>query len=94
MPILNYPCLPAVLVLCGLACLTGLPVNIGNPSLISFALAQPTALTKSQSDALNAYNKTMQEFRSILSERRAQINANQKLPDLTGTGISILPAST
>jgi len=83
-PILNYPCLPAVLVLCGLACLTGLPVNIGNPSLISFALAQPTALTASQSDALNAYNKTMQDFRSILRERRAQINANQKLPDKPG----------
>jgi len=83
-PILNYPCLPAVLALCGLACLTGLPVNIGNPSLISFALAQPTALTASQSDALNAYNKTMQDFRSILRERRAQINANQKLPDKPG----------
>jgi hypothetical protein len=77
----------AVIRLCGLAYLVGLPVNIGNLSFISFVLAQPTALTKSQSDALNAYNKTVEDFRSILSERRAQINSNQKLPDLPGQAL-------
>ncbi|HMA55244.1 MAG TPA: hypothetical protein VKP52_00730 [Pseudolabrys sp.] len=51
---------------------------------MSFALGQPAALTTSQSEALNAYNKTMQDFRSILSERRAQIVAKQKLPDKPG----------
>jgi hypothetical protein len=76
-----------VIRLCGLAYLVGLPVNIGNLSFISFVLAQPTALTKSQSDALNAYNKTVEDFRSILSERRAQINSNQKLPDLPGQAL-------
>ena len=85
--IVNYPRFLAVVGLCGLAYLVGLPVEIGNLSFISFAMGQPTALTKSQSDALNAYNKTVQDFRSILSERRAQINSNQKLPDLPGQAL-------
>ena len=59
-------------------------MNIANFGLISLALGQPMALTKSQSDALNAYNKTVQDFRSILSERRAQIESKQKLPDKPG----------
>jgi hypothetical protein len=79
----NYPRFLVVIGLCGLAYLIGLPVNISNLSFISFALSQP-ALTTSQSDALNTYNKTVQDFRSILRERRAQINANQKLPDKPG----------
>ena len=87
MPIMNYPRLSAVIGLCVLACLVGIPVNNGNLNLISPALGQPAALTKSQSDALNAYNKTVQDFRSILSERRAQINSNQKLPDLPGQAL-------
>ena len=51
---LNYPRLLAVIGLCGLANLAELSVDISNLSFISFALAQPTALTTSQSDALNA----------------------------------------
>ena len=87
MRIVIYPRFLAAIVLCGLAYLLGLPVNMGNLNFISLALAQPTALTKSQSDALNAYDKTVQDFRSILSERRAQINSNQKLPDLPGQAL-------
>ena len=68
--ILNYL---AVIALCGLANLAGLPAALGQP-----------ALTTSQSEALNAYNKTVQDFRSILRERRAQIDAKQKLPDKPG----------
>jgi hypothetical protein len=83
----NYPQVSSIVGLCFLACLVGLPVNIGNLSFISFALGQPTALTKSQSDALNAYDKTVQDFRSILNERRAQINSNQKLPDVPGQAL-------
>ena len=85
--IVNYPRFLAVIGLCSLAYLVGLPVDIGNLRLISFAMGQPTTLTKSQSDALNAYNKTVQDFRSILSERRAQINSNQKLPDRPGQAL-------
>src|SRR5262249_9796184 len=39
------------------------------------------------SEALNAYNKTVQDFRSILSERRAQINSKQKLPEKPGQAL-------
>jgi hypothetical protein len=74
----------AAIGLCGLACLTGISVNIANVGFVSFALGQPMTLTKSQSDALNAYNKTVQDFRSILSERRAQIESKQRLPEKPG----------
>src|SRR5687768_7409750 len=85
--IVNYPRFLAVIGLCSLACQIGLPVGIGNLSFISSAMGQSTTLTKSQSDALNAYNNTVQNFRSILSERRAQINSNQKLPDRPGQAL-------
>lgn len=71
--------------LCGLASLIGLPVNISSP--ITFALAQTTALTKSQSDALDTYNKAVQDFKSVLSERRAQINSNQVPSDKPGQAL-------
>jgi hypothetical protein len=82
--IVDCPRLLAVIGLCCLAVPIGLPVNIGSLSFISFALGQPAALTKSQSEALAAYNKSVQDFRSILSERRAQIDSKQKLPDRPG----------
>jgi hypothetical protein len=91
--ILNYPRLLAVIGLCGLANLDGLSVDIGSLSFISFALAQPVALTTSQSDALNAYNKTVQNFTAILSERRAQINSHQKLPDVPGQALYLARVS-
>ncbi|MGA7517539.1 MAG: hypothetical protein WBW28_11385, partial [Pseudolabrys sp.] len=87
MRIVNHPRFLAVMGLCCLAFLMGLPANMGSLSFISFALGQTIALTKAQSDALDAYNKTVQDFRSILSERRAQINANQKLPDVPGQAL-------
>jgi hypothetical protein len=84
----NYPhFFLAICALCGLAYLVMLRVDIGNLSFVSPALGQSSPLTKSQSDALNAYNKTVQDFRSILSERRAQINSNQKLPDVPGQAL-------
>ncbi len=63
------------------------PANIGNLSFISPAQGQPAALTKSQSDALNAYSKAVNDFKSILSQRRAQINSNQQLPNLPGQAL-------
>ena len=83
MRILSYLRLSTVIGLCSLANVVELPVNLGNPGFISVALSQPS-FTTSQSDALHAYNKTVQDFRSILGERRAQINANQRLPDKPG----------
>jgi len=50
-------------------------------------MGQPGALTKQQSDALNAYDNAVKNFRSILSERRRQINSNQPLPNLPGQAL-------
>ena len=61
------------------------PVNSGNLSFISRAQAQPA--TKSQPDALNAYNKAVNDFKSVLSQRRAQISSNQPLPNVPGQAL-------
>jgi hypothetical protein len=61
--------------------------KIGNLSFMSLAHGQPAALTKSQSDALNTYNNAVNDFKSILGLRRAQINSNQRLPSLPGQAL-------
>jgi hypothetical protein len=58
----------------------------GNLSSISPAMAQPGALTKTQSDALDTYRNSVNDFKSILGQRRAQINSNQ-LPNLPGQAV-------
>jgi hypothetical protein len=63
------------------------PADIGNLSFISPAQGQPAALTKSRSDALNTYNKAVNDFKSILRQRRAQINSKQQLPNLPGQAL-------
>jgi hypothetical protein len=85
--ILNYRRLSAIVGLCSLANVVELPVNRGDFGFVSSALGQPAALTKAQTDALNSYNKTVQDFRSILRERRAQVDARQKLPDVPGQAL-------
>jgi hypothetical protein len=60
---------------------------IGNLGLMSPAMAEPAALTKKQSDALNTYNNSRSNFESILGQRRAQINSNQRLPNLPGQAL-------
>ena len=76
-----------VLGLCSLPNIVEFAISPGNLGFISSAQGQPAALTKSQTEALNFYNKTVQDFRSILSERRAQIDAKQKLPDVPGQAL-------
>ena len=48
---------------------------------------RPAALTPAQSDALAAYDKALDEFKSILRERRAQISSHQSLPNLPGQAL-------
>ncbi|MGH9696079.1 MAG: hypothetical protein ACRD5Z_18160 [Bryobacteraceae bacterium] len=50
-------------------------------------MGQPDVRTKKQSDALNAYNRAVSDFESILDRRRAQINSNQQLPNLPGQAL-------
>jgi hypothetical protein len=63
------------------------PAAIGNLGLISSAMAQPAALTRKQSDALNAYTKAAGDFEAILAQRRAQIDSNKPLPNLPGQAL-------
>jgi hypothetical protein len=63
------------------------PISIGDVSLISPAQSEPAALTKSQSDALNTYNNAVNDFKSTLAQRRAQINSNRRLPNLPGQAL-------
>jgi hypothetical protein len=60
---------------------------IGNFSFVSPAMAQPGTLTKKQSDALTTYNDAVKDFEQVLGQRRAQINANQRLPNLPGQAL-------
>jgi hypothetical protein len=59
--------------------------DIGNLGFISAALGQPAA--PAQTDALNAYNNAVNDFRSILSQRRAQIDSKRPLPNLPGQAL-------
>ncbi|MEH2526808.1 hypothetical protein V1288_004717 [Bradyrhizobium sp. AZCC 2176] len=60
---------------------------IGNLGFTSPAMGEPAALTKKQSDALNTYNNSLGHFEAILGQRRAQINSNQRLPNLPGQAL-------
>src|ERR1700682_2761096 len=64
-----------------------IPANIGHISFLSLAQGQPATLTKSQSEALTAYDNAVSDFRAILSERRAQIDSKQQLPNLPGQAL-------
>jgi hypothetical protein len=48
---------------------------------------QPAALPQGQLDALEAYNKALSQFKSILNERRTQISSRQSLPNLPGQAL-------
>jgi hypothetical protein len=51
------------------------------------APAQPSALTKEQAAAVAAYDKALREFKAILAQRRAQIDAKKPLPNLPGQAV-------
>jgi hypothetical protein len=63
------------------------PKNLGGLGFISAAQAQPAALTKTPSDALETYNHSVDQFRSVLGQRRALINSHQPLPNLPGQAL-------
>jgi hypothetical protein len=51
------------------------------------AMAQPVPPAKKQPDALNAYNNALSHFKSVLRERRGQIDSKQRLPNLPGQAL-------
>jgi hypothetical protein len=62
------------------------PAAIANLGFMSCAMAEPGALTKRQSDALNTYDHALKSFEQILRQRRAQI-ASRRLPNLPGQAL-------
>jgi len=50
-------------------------------------MAQPAALAGRPSDTLNAYTSAVNQFKSILAERRGQIDSKQTLPNLPGQAV-------
>jgi hypothetical protein len=55
-------------------------------SLVSPAIAQST-LTTAQSDAQSTYTTALNNFKAVLRERRAELNARQALPNLPGQAL-------
>jgi hypothetical protein len=60
-------------------------------AVLALLLAAPAmgqgALTARQSEALAAYDRALADFKSILAERRRQIEAKQPLPNLPGQAL-------
>jgi len=69
-----------------LAALCAATLAFGPFLTLPAAQAQP-ALTASQSDALKRYNNALNDFKSILRQRRAQVDAKQPLPNLPGQAL-------
>jgi hypothetical protein len=63
------------------------PFYTAGTTAITPATAQPTGLMPSQSDAVNAYNAALNRFKSVLSERHAQINSHQPMPNVPGQAL-------
>ena len=55
--------------------------------MVAPAEAQGGALAKDQAAAQAAYDKSLREFKAVLAQRRAQIDARQKLPNLPGQAV-------
>src|SRR6516165_9159599 len=58
--------------------------NFGNFAVISPAMGQPSATAPS---ALTDYNDALSRFKSVLAERRRQIDSHQPLPNLPGQAL-------
>ena len=61
--------------------------EIGNMRSISPARSAPAGPMRPPSNALSAYDKAVSDFKRTLTERRAQIDSNQQLPNLPGQAL-------
>jgi hypothetical protein len=62
-------------------------IPVSGPSFAQPAVSETAALSKEQAEALAAYDKALADFKKILAERRAQIDAGAKLPSLPGQAV-------
>jgi hypothetical protein len=81
---INIQVLRIAMTLTGVLLVVGAVAPVG---LASAAASQALALTTTQSDAMNSYNEAVSRFKSVLRQRRAQIESKQKLPDLPGQAL-------
>jgi hypothetical protein len=79
--------------LCALAGICAAALAFDASLTLPAARAQ-AALTASQSDALNRYNKALGDFKSVLRQRRAQIDAKRPLPNLPGQALYLARNAT
>ena len=63
------------------------PVGIAALLFVSPAQGQQAAVMKSPSEALAAYTSALHQFKSILRERRTEIDSNRQLPNLPGQAL-------
>jgi hypothetical protein len=61
--------------------------GVGGVRVVTPAAAQQSALSKEQAAAVAVYEKALREFKAVLAERRAQIDAKQTLPDKPGQAL-------
>src|SRR5262245_29200464 len=73
-------------IVCAVAVALG-AAGVGGAGFVNGASAQAAAATKAQVAALTAYDEALRSFRAVLAERRAQIEAKQKLPDRPGQAL-------
>ncbi len=60
---------------------------IGPAGFVCSAKSQPAQTTQAQADAVAAYDNAVSQFRAVLAERRAQIDAKQPLPNIPGQAL-------
>jgi hypothetical protein len=56
-------------------------------SFVPLASGQTAVLTPAQAEAVAAYDNALSQFKSVLAERRAQIDAKQPLPNVPGQAV-------
>ena len=83
----SHVAVPTAALVLGLLFAPPIPGGIGHFGLVSAAMAQPATLTKKQSGALQAYNDAVKNFEAVLTQRRAQLDAKQPLPNLPGQAL-------
>jgi hypothetical protein len=81
---INIRVLRIAMILTAVLLVVGAIAHVG---FTSPAAGQVVPLTKTQSDAMNSYNEAVSRFKSVLRQRRAQIESKQKLPDLPGQAL-------
>jgi hypothetical protein len=80
----NIRVLRIAMILTAVLLVTGAIARIG---LTSPAAGQALVLTEAQSDAMNSYNAAVSRFKSVLQQRRTQIDSKQPLANLPGQAL-------